>query len=130
MSRLLPVVIFTWAGQLYGIESSAVRGRGRTQSLPQGSKVMDFSVLLGQSACQPDQWLKLQGVDRDWLLGLTGEMDLVELQIENIHPLPPILATRLEFPPLRALAWYQQQLLNLLDARLLNQLAEKKLADI
>lgn len=139
MNSCLSVVIFTSAGQLYGIESSAVRGRGRTQSLPQASllqdqvqertknRVVDFSVLLGQSACLPDQWLRLKGTEQDWFLGLTGEMELVELQVNQIHPLPRLLAARLEFHPLKALTWYQQQLVNLLDIRLLSQLAEKRL---
>lgn len=129
MSTRLSLVVFSAAGQWFGIESAAVRGRNSSKTLPHAvNRQVDFCDLLGQEDQPSDQWLRLAGSNQDWFLGLSGDMDLIELPGDRIHPLPPLLAARLLFKPLRALSWYQQQPLLLLEPVLLGALAEEQLA--
>ncbi|QEW08128.1 hypothetical protein [Nitrincola iocasae] len=120
MSSPLPVVVFSHEGSLFGLEAIRVAGRGMIDA--QISSIVPFSVLYSDVANETlltdpvSQWLKLRGKTADWLLGLSADADLIELQPADIHPLPEIMAQRSHFKPLKALGFYQQRVIALLDA--------------
>ena len=69
-----------------------------------------------------EHYLELAGLNGSWKLGLEQSADLVELAVADISALPTLLQARRQFPALQALAWYQGQLVSLLDPKALQML--------
>lgn len=136
MIERLPLVIFSHQEQCFGIEASFVRGQGRTDFLAHKTQCLPLECFLSsrtthlkqeQTCVKAAPWLSLAAdsfrlsvvSNPAWVLVIQGDAELVELPAEQIHPLPPLLKARLTFPALQAVAWYQQRLVSLLDARVL-----------
>ncbi|NLW03677.1 MAG: hypothetical protein GX029_00320 [Pseudomonadaceae bacterium] len=155
MIKYLPLVIFSHQNQLFALEATFVRGQGRVEFLAAGALLLPFAQLLtpktlvpfcpvgspslvsSSSLACPLHWLGLAGGQlstasgqQNWLLGIEGEAELVELPVEQIQPLPPLLLARRTFPALQAAAWYQQRLVSLIDARVLLTLAPPLLTSV
>ncbi|HKM28007.1 MAG TPA: hypothetical protein VJY57_11295, partial [Thiopseudomonas sp.] len=108
-----------------------VRSQGSVLALDDQRSVVTFSALLNQTAqVQPviKHYLELTGPNGSLLLGLEQSADLVELPIADIHSLPPLLQARRQFLALQALAWYQGQLVSLLDPKALQGLQLRHLS--
>lgn len=130
MSATLPIVVFTHESVLFGLEAHRVAARGLVDKST--ASILPFSALYarhGEHKTAVDeritQWLRLRGQATDWLLGITNSADLIELQTSQIYPLPELLAQRSTFEPLKALGFYQQRLVALLDVERLEQLAKR-----
>jgi hypothetical protein len=54
------------------------------------------------------------GVASEWQVTISGTLELREVPLTAIHPLPPLLAARSQLRGLRALAWIDQRLVPLL----------------
>lgn len=132
MTKHLPLVVFRQKNQLFALEAAFVRGQGRSDLLDATTKLLPFAQLLTPKTrsltAKSAHWLGLAGSPSigkqgAWLLGIEADAELVELAVNQIHPLPPLLQARREFVALQAVAWYQQQLVSLIDARVLLKLA-------
>lgn len=145
MIKQLPLVIFREQNQLFALEASFVGGQGRTDFLEANAQVLPFSDFLMPKAhrtanqaaqFQSKHWLRLAGSlktpnnKNPWLLGIESDAELIELPANQIHALPALLKARREFVALQAVAWYQQQLVSLIDARVLLTLAHPLLAPL
>lgn len=120
MISSLAVVIFSHGQNWFGIESSCVRARGLCSRGNRNLPLVAFSALLPpaegfEAPFEPREWLQLSAAEGDWLLGLTGDVDLLELPASCIAILPPLLRERRLFSPIQALALYQGRLITLLD---------------
>ncbi|WP_417581131.1 hypothetical protein [Nitrincola sp.] len=120
MSSALPLVVFSHRGSLFGLEAIRVAGRGLVDA--QMASIVPFAALYSvdsgteASFSEPvTQWLRLRGHTADWLLGLSSDADLIELEPADIYPLPEMMAQSSIFKPLKALGFYQSQLVALLD---------------
>ncbi|HHX35110.1 MAG TPA: hypothetical protein GX719_07565 [Gammaproteobacteria bacterium] len=114
----LPMVLFCHQDQYFALEAAYVRRQ--TAALTVGQKSVSFASLLSTSGTEQalvTQWLELEGLDGPTWLGLETAAELVELAATDIYPLPPLLHARRELLALRALAWYQGNLVSVLDAR-------------
>lgn len=130
MIRLLPVVAFRHQDCWFGIEAGCVRSRSLNPPAD-GLPAPAFAKLLDQDTDQPvRQWLLLRGQQQDWSLGIQGEAELLEIAAEQIHPLPPLLAARSTFLPLRALTFEAGRLLLLLDPPALETLAQSRVSSV
>ena len=121
----LPVVLFKHQGQCFALEAACVCSQGSMLALAEQPSIVDFSALLDQRAplqSAAEHYLELAGPCGSWRLGLEQSADLVELPIADIHSLPPLLQVRRQFSALQALAWYQGQLVSLLDPKALQRL--------
>ena len=148
MIKYLPLVIFSHQNQLFALEATFVRGQGRIEFLAAGALLLPFAQLLTPKFPTPQcstprcsasdifpqtnlvHWLGLAGGQlatasgqKSWVLAIEGDAELVELPVEQIQPLPPLLLARRTFPALQAVAWYQQRLVSVIDARVLLTLA-------
>ena len=128
MMKSLPLVIFSQQQQLFALEASFVRSQGSVSFIDTRRELLSFSQLLNselfkQEAYPCQHWLRLAGSQGRWLLGIEGDAELVELPAEQIYPLPPLLQASRQFKALQAVAWYQQRLVSVLDARVLLGLA-------
>lgn len=143
MNKQLPLVIFREQNQLFALEASFVGGQGRTDFLEANAQVLPFSDFLipkangtAKQAAQSKHWLRLTSAlvspssKTTWLLGIEGDAELIELPANQIHALPAILKASREFSALQAVAWYQQQLVSLIDARVLLKLAHPLLVPL
>jgi hypothetical protein len=126
----LPLVVFSHQQHWYGVEACRVRARGAVAAIRPGQSIIPLTSLLPATpdtlpvpACR--EWLRLSGDQGDWLLGLSGEVDLLELPAACISPLPMLLQQRRLFSPITALALHQGRLITLLDARRLSALVTK-----
>ena len=147
--KKLPLVIFKQSvfkqqSQWFALEASFVQGQGRTEFLAADALLLPFSQLLTSKLIpkplpinNTKHWLALAGGqlggvsgDKSWLLGIEGEAELVVLPKEQIHPLPPLLLACRTCPALQAVAWHQQRLVSLIDARVLLTLAPPLLASL
>ena len=124
----LPVVVFAHGSMMFGLEAHRVAGRGRVAQ--NSTSVVPFSLLYSlRHDNEPPvddtvtEWLRLRGRAADWLLGISKSADLIELAPEQIYPLPELLVQGSKFDPLKALGFYQQQLIALLDVDQLTLLA-------
>lgn len=126
---LLPVVRFRHQGQSYAIEAGAVTKQGQLdgQDVELLGHFADcFSTPL-VNAEGARQWLELQDYSgQTWRLGLSTAADLIELPVQCVYPLPAILAALRELPALQALALFQNELIALLDATVLQKMLERK----
>lgn len=133
MMKSLPLVIFSQQQQLFALEASFVRSQGSVSFIDTRRELLSFSQLLNsellnselfkQEAYPCQHWLRVAGSQGRWLLGIEGDAELVELPAEQIYPLPPLLQASRQFKALQAVAWYQQRLVSVLDARVLLGLA-------
>ncbi|MDY0206843.1 MAG: hypothetical protein RBR82_09505 [Pseudomonas sp.] len=121
----LPVVLFKHQGHYFALEAAYVRSQGSVLAPEDPHSIVAFSALLNQAAYEfsvTEHYLELVGPSGSWWLGLEQSADLVELAIADISALPVSLQARRQFPALQALAWYQGQLVSLLDPKALQQL--------
>ncbi|HKM38039.1 MAG TPA: hypothetical protein VJY83_10445 [Thiopseudomonas sp.] len=121
----LPVVLLKHQGHYFALEAAYVRSQGSVLALDDQRSVVTFSALLDQVTCEhcvTEHYLELAGAGGSWRLGLEQSADLVELAIADISALPVSLQARRQFPALQALAWYQGQLVSLLDPKALQRL--------
>ncbi|HKM15682.1 MAG TPA: hypothetical protein VJY63_07160 [Marinospirillum sp.] len=128
MIKQLPLVMFHQDKHWFALEAAYVVGQGKAGLLDAETRVLDFSQLLNLAAqaslsSLSHHWLRLAGSQGRWLLGISAAAELIEMPVEQIHALPPLLQASREFKALQAVAWYQQQLVSLLDARVLLNLA-------
>lgn len=130
MIRLLPVVAFRHQDCWFGIEAGCVRSRSFSQPASAVRAPSFASLLDGNTEWPVRQWLLLRGQQQDWSLGIQGEAELLEVSAEQIHPLPPLLAARSTFLPLRALAFDAGRLLLLLDPLALENLAQGQVSAV
>ena len=122
----LPVVVFIHQGHYFALEAAYVRSQGRVCTLEQAQResVVTVAGILDPSAVQSASvihYLELAGATQSSWLGLEQAAELVELPVADIQALPAVLQVRRCVPALRALAWYQGHVLNLLDARVVLQ---------
>jgi len=121
----LPVVMFRHQEQCFAIEAAYVRSQGCALANEGEIDIRPFASLIDRTA-KPypgaTQYLQLAGLSGSWRLGLERPAELIELPVTNIYALPPLLQARRQFLALQALAWYQDELVSLLDARVLQQL--------
>ncbi|SFX52169.1 hypothetical protein [Marinospirillum alkaliphilum] len=136
MISSLAVVVFSHQQHWFGLESSFVRARGLCSLHRRNLPLVPFSALLPEvesdkKPLEPKEWLQLSaakigtGAGGDWLLGLAGEVDLLELPASCISILPPLLHERRLFSPIQALALYQGRLITLLNCHELAAMASK-----
>lgn len=138
MIKQLTVVLFCHQNQWFAFEASWVKGQGSCSFYDPKALLLPFNQFLNQStakdkAQQTTHWLRLAAQSTDakpWLLGIASEAELIELPAEQIHALPPHLLARRTFPALQAVAWYQQRLVSIIDARVLQGLAHPWLASV
>jgi len=138
MIKQLTVVLFCHQNQWFAFEASLVKGQGSCSFYDPKALLLPFNQFLNQStakdkAQQTTHWLRLAAQSTDakpWLLGIASEAELIELPAEQIHTLPPHLLARRTFPALQAVAWYQQRLVSIIDARVLLKLAHPLLAPL
>lgn len=145
MIKQLPLVIFCQHDQWFALDASFVLGQGQTAYLDTSSaQLLSFDQLLAPNHLMtnhsvthsPAHWLRLAGSlslansvnpllksQGAWLLGIAAAAELVEMPVEQIHALPPLLQASREFKALQAVAWHQQRLVSLIDARVLLRLA-------
>ncbi len=120
-SMSLPVVMFCHQTHYFAVEAAQVRRQTSVAPVSQESVIAFADLLHGADHSDVDtrctQWLELVGTTQHFWLGLHSPADLVELSQGDIYRLPITLQTRRQLPALRALAWYQDQLVSLLDAR-------------
>ncbi len=124
----LPLVVFSQNQQLFGLEAGFVRSQGSVSFIDVRRELLSFSQLLNPKASKQEaypcqHWLRLAGSKGRWLLGIEGDAELIHLAADQIHPLPPLLQAGRDFKALQAVAWYQQRLVSVLDARVLLGLA-------
>ncbi|GLR65181.1 hypothetical protein [Marinospirillum insulare] len=139
MIKQLPLVLFTHQQDYFALEASLVKGQGSCAFKDSNTPLLPFNQFLkpgSQQPGSPSHWLALASHSPDaskvkpWLLGLESEAELIELPAERIHPLPPLLLAGRTFPALQAVAWYQQRLVSLIDARALQVQAHPWLASL
>lgn len=137
MIKQLSLVLFSQQNQWFAFEASLVKGQGSCSSSDSNTLLLPFSQFLTTNSthdkANATHWLRLAAQPADikpWLLGITGEAELIELPTEQIYALPPLLHARRTFPALQAVAWYQQRLVSLIDARVLQGLALPLLASL
>ncbi|KDE40074.1 hypothetical protein ADINL_0666 [Nitrincola lacisaponensis] len=124
----LPLVIFTHGPSWFGLEARHIAGRGHLSAEDQD--VIAFSRLFCMHS-EPSgrlEYLRLRTSTAEWRLGIQGKIELIELNADVIFPLPDPLYKQRRFLPLKALGFHhqqqhQQQLIALLDAEQLTQLA-------
>ena len=140
MIKQLPLVMFCQDKHWFALEAAYVVGQGKVAILDAETPVLDFSQLLNPAALNPaaqvflsspsQHWLGLVGSQQRWLLGISAAAEWVEMPVEQIYALPPLLQASRQFKALQAVAWYQQRLVNLLDARVLLNLASPLLTPV
>ncbi len=138
MIKQLPLVMFCQGKHWFALEAVYVLGQGKLDFVKAETQVLSFSQLLNSAALNPaaevsvssQHWLGLAGSQERWLLGVGAAAELVEIPVQQIHPLPPLLQASRECRALQAVAWYQQRLVNLLDARVLLELASPLLMPV
>lgn len=126
---LLPVVRFRHQGQSYAIEAGAVTKQGQLHG--QDVELLGhFSDCFSAPLVNAEgvrQWLELQDDSgQTWRLGLSTAAELIELPVQCVYPLPAILVALRELPALQALALFQNELIALLDATVLQKMLERK----
>lgn len=122
----LPVVMFRHQEQCFAIEAAYVRSQGCALANEDEMDIRLFAALIDRTAkAYPaaTQYLQLADLSGSWRMGLETPAELIELAVTSIYALPPLLQARRQFLALHALAWYQGELVSLLDARALQQLA-------
>jgi len=100
----LAVVLFSAGGWRIGIEACRVRG---SAPAPQASGARAVETLLGIAPLPDDgharQSLRLKREDGDQEIQVDGPVELVELPVAAIQPVPPLVVSRSRLPGLRAL---------------------------
>lgn len=138
MLKYLPLVMFSQQNHLFAFEASFIRGQGSTTFLDESALLIPFNKLLKPTKTEGEptalsHWLRLttsSSLNKTWLLAIEGEAKLIELPVEQVFSLPPLLSAGRTFPALQAVSWYQQQLVSLIDARVLLKLAQPLLAPV
>lgn len=135
MIKQLPLVMFYQDKHWFALEAAYVVGQGKVVSLDAETRVLNFSQLLNPAAqaslsSLSQHWLGLAGSQERWLLGISAAAELIEMPVEQIYALPPLLQASRQFKALQAVAWYQQRLVSLLDARVLLNLASPLLMPV
>lgn len=129
----LPVVLFRHAGQCFAIEAQYVSRQGLVDDL-QDLAVISFAGLLspGKPTTEPAiAWLELRSSQaRRWRLSLQASAELIELPADCIYALPTSLQVRRQFSAVQALAFYQNELVAILDVRALQHLADTLIQEL
>jgi hypothetical protein len=122
--------MFQLQGHSFALEAQYVSRQGQVDGLDHGTLISFADLLRSGSSTAVVQWLELRGRSaQPWRLGLQVPAELVELQIDCIHPLPLLLEARCQFSAVQALAWYQGRLVTLLNIEQLHKIAEQVALD-
>lgn len=119
-SGTLEVVTFFAGGQRCAVEARQVRA---SRPLPgddrESYQAIDPLLGLpeGEQACSPSQILTIRLPENDVELSVTTPVQLRELELNTIHPLPDLLAVRTSLRGLRALALDEDGLTLIFDLR-------------
>lgn len=129
----LPVVLFRHAGQCFAIEAQYVSRQGLVDDL-QDLAVISFAGLFspGKPTTEPAiAWLELRSSQaRRWRLSLQASAELIELPADCIYALPTSLQVRRQFSAVQVLAFYQNELVAILDVRALQHLADTLIQEL
>lgn len=116
----LDLVLFQQGEELYAVEACFAQGQGRLGGEEPLSPLLSLAGLLGQEEQAPSHWLAICTAEQPtWLLGLNMQAELITLPTQFIYTLPDLIYAKRQLKALRAVAWYKDRFISLLDARLL-----------
>ena len=109
LREALPVVLFSVGGWRMGVEARLVRGlRPATEIAPETAPEGALAAALGlaqvSGSLSGAHCLTLKRAEQDKEIRVDAPVDLLNLPIAAIYPLPPLLAARTRLRGLRALA--------------------------
>lgn len=115
----VPMVLFSAGGQRLALEARFVAGMTDT---PSSGRSAEASALLFNLPVRAPSthWLSLHDAAGPWQLGVDQPVTLCALTARELFPLPPLIQARCCHPAPCGIAFEQQAVLVLLDARLLS----------
>ncbi len=107
----LAIVLFSAGGWRFGVEASKVRSSHpalQETANDETATILGFSS--GRSSARSRQYLVLKRLENDQEVIVDSPVDLVNIPVAAIHPVPPLLAARIKLNGLRALLMPQRNM--------------------